>query len=585
MELRSESPARGLEGTLRVLHLEDDRADQDLIERLLKKAEIECAITNVVSKADFVTYLENQTWDLILSDYSLPSFDGFSALTIAKEKCPDTPFIFVTGTLGEEIAVETIKRGATDYVLKEKLTRLSVAVRRALSEAAEKRTRQEAETALLQSQEEIRFLAEHDALTMLHNRTYLNNQLPNILAAAARHDEKMALLFVDLDRFKDINDSLGHSVGDLVLKEVAKLMQQCVREPDTLLRLGGDEFLIALTGLKDSSDAAMAAERIRKVIAKSMQIRGHSLTTSCSIGISVFPDNGADGESLLKWADLALHSAKDNGRNTWRFFTDEMNKKAAERLMLETGLRRSIDNEELFVEYQPQVELATGIIVGSEVLLRWRHPEHGLISPGTFIPVAESCGEILPIGEWVLKTACTQARKWRDEGVTLPVSVNVSPYQFRQDSFLQTVTSILDETGLPPDLLELELTESLLLSCSNVVASVMSELTSMGLRLAIDDFGAGHCGLSYLRDFRFSKLKIDGTFVKSIGKTQFDSSIAAAIISMAKILGMKVLAECAETDQQIAFLREHSCDEVQGYYFSRPLPADGFLEMVRSQRK
>jgi diguanylate cyclase (GGDEF)-like protein len=420
---------------------------------------------------------------------------------------------------------------------------------------------------------------------MLHNRTYLNNQLPNILAAAARHDEKMALLFVDLDRFKDINDSLGHSVGDLVLKEVAKLMQQCVREPDTLLRLGGDEFLIALTGLKDSSDAAMAAERIRKVIAKSMQIRGHSLTTSCSIGISVFPDNGADGESLLKWADLALHSAKDNGRNTWRFFTDEMNKKAAERLMLETGLRRSIDNEELFVEYQPQVELATGIIVGSEVLLRWRHPEHGLISPGTFIPVAESCGEILSIGEWVLKTACTQARKWRDEGVTLPVSVNVSPYQFRQDSFLQTVTSILDETGLPPDLLELELTESLLLSCSNVVASVMSELTSMGLRLAIDDFGAGHCGLSYLRDFRFSKLKIDGTFVKSIGKTQFDSSIAAAIISMAKILGMKVLAECAETDQQIAFLREHSCDEVQGYYFSRPLPADGFLEMVRSQRK
>jgi len=393
----------------------------------------------------------------------------------------------------------------------------------------------------------------------------------------------MALLFVDLDGFKFINDSLGHSIGDLVLREAAERMKQVSREPDIVLRLGGDEFLIALTGIRDSSDAAVAAERIKTIIADEMLIRGHSLSVTCSIGISIFPDDGADGESLVKCADLALYSAKDNGRNTWQFFTQDMNSKAVERLSLEHGLRHAIEKNQLYIEYQPQLELATGRIVGSEALLRWRHPAMGVVPPATFIPVAENCGEIHRIGEWVLRTACAQARKWHDEGINmLPIAVNVSAIQFRQKSFVQNIKNVLCETGLVPHMLELELTESLLLSNSNVMASVMKELTETGVRLAIDDFGVGYCGLSYLKDFQFSKLKIDGAFVQSIGQNSVGSSIAAAIIGMAKILGMRVLAECAETEEQFLFLREQNCDELQGYYFSRPLSADSFADLVRS---
>jgi diguanylate cyclase (GGDEF)-like protein len=577
-------PSNKTQNVVQVLHLEDNRDDQELIKRLLAKAGMVCNITTAESHVEFMDSLEGRTWDVILSDYSLPSFDGYRALAIAKQKCPGTPFIFVTGTLGEDIAVETLKNGATDYVLKQKLTRLSTAVRRALNEAAERNRLLEAESALKKSQEDFRFLVDHDPVTNLNNRAYLQQQLPSLLASATRHEEQMAFLFIDLDGFKFINDSLGHSVGDLVLKEAAKRMKECFQESDIVLRLGGDEFLIVLTELKDNTDAAIASERFRRAMATEMLIQGNPMSITCSIGISVFPNDGADGESLVKWAGLALNNAKESGRNTWRFFTQDMNGKAAERLSLEHGLRHAIEKKQLFVEYQPQLELATGKIVGAEALLRWRHPEMGLVSPATFIPIAENCGEILQIGEWVLRAACAQARRWQDEGVvSMPIAVNVSAVQFRKTSFVETVNSVLRETGLASHLLELELTESLLLSSSNVMASVMNELTSAGIRLAIDDFGTGCCGLSYLMEFPFSKLKIDGTFVKSICKNSPGSSIAAAIISMARILGMKVLAECAETEEQILFLREHNCDEVQGHYFSRPLSPDGFAALIRSQ--
>lgn len=568
---------------VRILHVEDNRDDQELIKRLLARSGIVCDITIAESHEEFVNSLDNQSWDVILSDYSLPSFDGYRALAIAKHRSPDTPFIFVTGTLGEDIAVETLKSGATDYVLKQRLTRLSTSVRRALSEVAEKNRRQEAEAALRKSEENLRYQADHDSLTNLHNRAYLHDQLPRLIASATRHQEKLAMLFIDLDRFKLINNSLGHSLGDLVLVEAAERMKQCSREPDIVLRLGGDEFLIALTGIRESTDAARCAERINTVMADEMQIRGHSLTVTCSIGIGIFPDDAIDGESLIKAADLALYSAKDSGRNSWRFFTQDMNGEAAKRLNLEHGLRHAIEKDQLFVEYQPQLELSTGKIVGSEALLRWRHPEMGVVSPAVFIPIAENCGEILRIGEWVLRTACTQAKKWNAEGVaTLPVAVNVSAIQFRDKHFVDTVENVLRETGLIPNLLELEITESLLISTSHVAASAMKELADIGVRFAIDDFGVGYCGLSYLMDFPFSKLKIDGSFVKSISNNSVGSSIAAAIISMANILGMRVLAECAETEEQIRFLREHNCDEVQGYYFSKPLPPDRFANIVRS---
>lgn len=581
---RSPDADPGTTVAVRVLHLEDNRDDQEIIKSSLFKSGIICDITPVETQAEFLNSVQNQSWDLILSDYSLPSFDGYRALAIAKKTSPNTPFIFVTGTLGEDIVVETLKNGATDYVLKQKLARLTTAVQRALSEAAEKKRLLEAETALMKSSEQLRFLADHDPLTNLHNRAYLQDQLPNMLAAAARHEERVALLFVDLDGFKFINDSLGHSLGDLVLKEAAERMMQTVREPDIVLRWGGDEFLIVLTGLSESTDAAMAAERIRSTMAEEMLIRGHSLTITSSVGISVYPDDGTDSEGLIKWADLALYDAKNNGRNTWRCFTRDMNEMAETRLKLESGIRHAIEKNQLFLEYQPQVDLKTGRIVGAEALLRWQHPEMGLVSPATFIPIAENCGEILRIGEWVLRTACTQAKRWHDEGViSMPIAVNVSAVQFRQRCFVDTIKNVLNETGLIPQRLELELTESLMLSNSNVMASVMDELADTGVSLAIDDFGAGYCGLGYLKDYKFSKLKMDGSFVKSIVGNSVGSLLAAAIIGMAKILGMKVLAECAETEEQVDFLREHLCDEVQGYFFSRPLSAESFSELTRSE--
>jgi len=319
-------------------------------------------------------------------------------------------------------------------------------------------------------------------------------------------------------------------------------------------------------------------------MAEEMLIRGHSLTITSSVGISVYPDDGTDSEGLIKWADLALYDAKNNGRNTWRCFTRDMNEMAETRLKLESGIRHAIEKNQLFLEYQPQVDLKTGRIVGAEALLRWQHPEMGLVSPATFIPIAENCGEILRIGEWVLRTACTQAKRWHDEGViSMPIAVNVSAVQFRQRCFVDTIKNVLNETGLIPQRLELELTESLMLSNSNVMASVMDELADTGVSLAIDDFGAGYCGLGYLKDYKFSKLKMDGSFVKSIVGNSVGSLLAAAIIGMAKILGMKVLAECAETEEQVDFLREHLCDEVQGYFFSRPLSAESFSELTRSE--
>ena len=586
MQLLSESSSERTLDAIRVLHLEDNRDDQELIKRLLTQSGIICDVTAAECQSDFLHAVENKTWDLILSDYALPAFDGYRALTIAKQKCPNTPFIFVTGTLGEDIAVETLKNGATDYVLKQKLTRLSTAVRRALGEAEEKKKLLEVESALIKSREDFRFLAEHDVLTGLYNRTYLGEQLPRVFSTAARHEERIALLFIDLDGFKFINDSLGHALGDLVIKEAAVRMKECLREPDVVLRAGGDEFLIVLTGVRDSTDAAVAAERIKGTIANEMLIRGHSLTVTCSIGISIFPDDGVTPENLIKWADLALFSAKDSGRNTWRFFTQDLNEKAAQRLKLEYGMRHAIERGELFVEYQPQLELVTGKIVGSEALLRWRHPEMGLVPPSTFIPLAENCGEIHRIGEWVMRTACTQARKWQVEDiVTLPVAVNVSTVQFRQRSFVRDTKQILHETGLDPHLLELELTESVLFSNSNVMAAVITELKGIGVNLAIDDFGVGYCGLSYLKEFQFSKLKIDGSFVRSIHNDSVGSSIAGAIISMAKILGMRVLAECVETDEQVRFLLEQNCDELQGVHFSTPLSVDDFVEFVRSRKR
>ncbi len=432
-------------------------------------------------------------------------------------------------------------------------------------------------------EEQVRYLAYFDALTGLPNRTLFQDRLAKALASARRRREKVALLFLDLDRFKTINDSLGHSAGDLLLKEVAERLKKWAREQDTVARLGGDEFVIVLTGVKDAADAAIAADRLMKTMSTKFMVQGHLLSAGCSLGISVFPDHGRDGEALIKNADAAMYCAKENGRNNFQFFSQEMNSRAVERLTLESSLRLALEQKELFLVYQPQWDVVTGQITGAEALLRWQHPRLGLVPPDKFIPIAENSGLIMPIGEWVLKTACAQAREWQDQGLPpLPVAVNVSAVQFRQESFPALIKRVLHETGLPAQYLELELTEGMLLSSADVTLTVFQELKEMGVKLSIDDFGTGYSSLAYLKHLPVYKLKIDRSFVRDITIDPDDAAITGTIISMAKSLNLKVIAEGVENEEQMLFLREHDCDEVQGYYFSRPLAVSDFSEKVRS---
>ena len=432
------------------------------------------------------------------------------------------------------------------------------------------------------AEERVQYLAYYDALTGLPNRALLQDRLATALAGARRRKDKVALLFLDLDRFKLVNDSLGHSVGDFLLRDVAERLKTCVREQDTVARLGGDEFLVLLTSVKDMADAAAVAGRIVNSLIAEFVVQSHRLSVTCSLGISIFPEHGADGETLIKNADAAMYSSKDNGRNNFRFFSEDMNAQVMERLTLDSGLRLALDKKEFFLMYQPQMDIATGRITGLEALLRWQHPKLGLVPPDKFIQIAENNGLIIPIGEWVLRTACSQARKWQDEGLTaVSVAVNVSAVQFRQEGFCELILRVLHETGLSPQYLELELTESVLLSNTDVMFSVVQKLKAMGLTFAIDDFGTGYSSFSSLKQFRVSKLKIDRSFIRDVAVKPDDAAITAAIISMAKSLALKVIAEGVEDEAQMSFLRTHHCDEIQGYYFSRPLTVDKVADKLR----
>ena len=437
------------------------------------------------------------------------------------------------------------------------------------------------------AEERVQYLAYYDALTGLPNRTLLQDRLTKALASARRQKDKVALLFLDLDRFKDINDSFGHALGDLLLQEVAKRLERCVREQDTVARLNvarlnGDEFLIVLTGVKDISDAAVAAKRFMDTMTVEFAVQGHSLGMTCSLGISIFPEHGADSETLIKNADAAMYCAKNQGRNNFQFFAEDMNAQIVERLTLESNLRLALERKEFFLVYQPQMDIGTGRITGLEALLRWQHPELGLVPPDRFIGIAEHSGLILRIGEWVLRTACSQARKWQDEGLfAVPVAVNVSAVQFRQEDFSKLIGRVLLETGLASQYLELELTESLLLSDADVTFSVLQELRAIGLKLAIDDFGTGYSSLSYLKRFPISKLKIDRSFIRDVALNPDDAAITTAIIAMAKQLKLKVIAEGVEDEAQLSFLRENHCDGIQGYYFCKPLAVDAVADFMR----
>lgn len=428
-------------------------------------------------------------------------------------------------------------------------------------------------------------LAQHDFLTGLPNRSLLTERFSRAIGQARRHNKRVGLMFLDLDYFKHINDSLGHAVGDLLLQRVAERLATCVRDTDTVCRQGGDEFVILLAEIEQTHDAAPIAEKLLAAFTEPCLIAGHELHVSLSIGISIYPDDGMDTDAVMKNADTAMYHAKANGRKNYQFFTPEMNTRAVQRLFIEGNLRRALRQDEFMLYYQPKIDLASGEIIGSEALIRWQDPEHGLLYPRQFVPIAEESGLIVPIGSWVLREACRQVRAWQDAGLpAVPVSVNISAVEFRHKGFLDGVALILKETGILPAYLELELTESILMHDAASSARVLEALKAMGLQLAIDDFGTGYSSLSYLKRFPINTLKIDQSFVQDIAIDPDDASIVGAMIGMGKNLKQRVVAEGVETEEQLAFLRALQCDQGQGFLLGRPLPANEFARLLRNDR-
>ena len=425
--------------------------------------------------------------------------------------------------------------------------------------------------------------ANYDTLTGLANRSLLNDRLQQSIMTAALYGTRLAVIFVDLDRFKYINDSLGHHVGDQLLCEMSRRLSSCVREGDTVSRLGGDEFVLLLNGLGDVDAVASLMERLLDEITLPWITQSGQFDVTSSIGIALYPDDGGDAQTLLKHADSAMYRAKELGRNNFQFFTEELNAMMTERLELETGLRRALERNQFCLYYQPRVDIRTGAITGAEALLRWRVSDQEMMQPGKFIPVAEETGLIVPIGEWALREACQQNLAWQQAGLSpLVVAVNVSLRQFQRDDFLQTVSSVLQQTGLAAAALELEVTESSVMHNAERLIDMLSNIRALGVHISVDDFGTGYSSLSYLKRFPVDRLKIDRSFVQDILVDKDSEAIVRTIIALGHNLGLKLVAEGVESAEQVAYLLANGCDELQGFYYGRPMPAHEFELLLRT---
>lgn len=435
-----------------------------------------------------------------------------------------------------------------------------------------------------QAEDRLTYMALHDDLTDLPNRTLLIDRLSQILTRVQWRNRLTAVLSFDLDHFNQINDTMGHQTGNLLLKAVSERFRTCVRPGDTIARLGGDEFVMVLADLARVEDVSKIAQKVIEAFSKPFAVQTHEFYVTTSIGISLSPNDGVDSQTLLRAADMAMFRAKEQGRNNYQFYHPALNSNAHERFSLETGLRQALVREEFLLHYQPQVDLGTGQIIGVEALLRWKHPDRGLVSPAKFIPLAEDTGLIVPIGEWVLRTACAQAKSWQTSGFDdIKITVNLSGRQFQQNNLIETIREILRETGLDHRCLELELTESVMQNSETTIA-MLRELTRMGIDISIDDFGTGYSSLSYLKRFPIRTLKIDQSFVRNVTTNADDPTIIKAIISLAHSLRLRAIAEGVETEEQLQFLRSLECDGMQGFLLSPPLPADEMIKFLVDNR-
>ncbi len=432
-----------------------------------------------------------------------------------------------------------------------------------------------------QAQERARFLATHDDLTGLPSRSVFGEAVNDAVKAGHRYGHEFAVMFMDLDRFKNINDTLGHAAGDILLIEIAERLRECMRASDVIARIGGDEFVIMLREVSDQSQVATVARKILAAVVKPLTIHGHECRITASIGISMFPTDALDEEALIKNADAAMYVAKEEGRNGFRFHFQDITSQSIERLTLEASLRGALERNELLLHYQPKQDLGHGGIVGVEALLRWRHPDLGLLPPSRFIPLAEETGLIVPIGKWVIETACAQNMAWQRQGLpALRIAVNLSPRQFADPGLLGDIDAALDNSGMAPELLELEITESMVMQNVERAMRVLKAIKGLGVMLAIDDFGTGYSSMSLLKKFPIDVLKIDRSFVRDISTNSEDQAIADAIIALGRALELTIVAEGVETAEQEAFLRAHDCDQIQGYLISKPVPANEFAAFM-----
>lgn len=547
-----------------VLVVEDSKDDYYLLRGCLEevghpKFKIDWAATYVEAAEKAVTV----EYDVHLYDYRIGEETGLDLLKHVREARCAAPIILLTGQDERAVDIEALRLGAADYVHKADIT--PALLSRSITYAIERK----------RVEQKIARLAEIDSLTGLANRTIFMEFLKRAVARTDRQKNHVAVLFLDLDRFKNINDSLGHAAGDNLLVQVSQRLEQCVRASDMVCRLGGDEFTVILEGVGRARTAALVAEKILASLAPPFDINGHEIYANASVGIALYPGGIRGVDELVKNADMAMYRAKEKPGSHYEFHTDEMTDRAHERLSLERDLRRAIEKDELILHYQPQLCLSTDDIIGYEALVRWIHPESGLIPPDRFIPVAEETGLIVPLGEWVLKTACAQNQAWIADGIDARrVAVNLSAKQFQSQLLPDQVWTAIETSGLDPRYLELELTEGHLAENADDATETLNALKTMGVTVSVDDFGTGYSSLSHLKRFPVDTLKIDRSFVMDLPGNIDDAAITKAILSIGKSLNLSVVAEGVEDEAQLAFLREHGCDFVQGYFLSKPLPPD-----------